>query len=98
MPTFEAELKKLAALAYLELDADSTQQLAHDVVAIMSFVEQLRQVDTSTVSPLLNPLHMNQRLRVDDVTEENHVSDLAKMAPLFAEDLYLVPKVIETGK
>lgn len=98
MPTSEAELKKLAALAYLEPDAESTQQLAHDVGAIMDFVEQLRQVDTSAVAPLLNPLHMNQRLRIDVVSEESHVTDLAKMAPLFAEDLYLVPKVIETGK
>lgn len=98
MPTSEDELKKIAALAYLEPDAASTQQLAHDIGAIMDFVEQLRNVDTRSISPLLNPLHMNQRLRIDNVTEENCVEELAKMAPLFADDLYLVPKVIETGK
>ena len=98
MPTSEAELKKLAALSYLELNGNSAQQLAHDVGAIMDFVEQLRDVDTSDVPPLLSPLHLQQRLRADQISEENHVAALAKIAPLFADDLYLVPKVIETGK
>lgn len=98
MPTSEAELKKLAALSYLELDGNSTQQLAHDVGAIMDFVEQLRQVDTTDVPPLLSPLNLQQRLRADEVSEKNHVAALANIAPSFANDLYLVPKVIETGK
>ena len=96
MTTSESELKKIAALAYIETDANSTLQLARDMSAIMDFVDQLRQLNTKTVAPLLHPLNLHQRLRTDEVKEENRVSDLTKLAPLFADDLYLVPKVIET--
>lgn len=94
--TSEHELKKIASLAHIETDANSTMQFAHDVSDIMNFVEQLRPVNTADVAPLLHPLDLNQRLRLDEVKEENCVTQLAKIAPSFADDLYLVPKVIET--
>ena len=50
-------------------------------------------MDTSTVAPLLHPLNLHQRLRADDVKEEDHRSELAKLTPLFADNLYLVPKL-----
>ncbi len=92
----ENELKKIAALAHIETNDKSASQLAHDVSAIMDFVEQLRQVDTSSVQPLLHPLNLHQRLRLDEIKEKNCVAELAKIAPVFTDDLYLVPKVIET--
>ena len=98
MATSENELKKIAALAYLEMDPKSTLQLSQDVSAIMTFVEQLRQIDTTNVTPLLHPLDLHQRLRHDEANEESRVDQLAAIAPLFADGLYLVPKVIDTGK
>ena len=101
MPTSEVELKKiatLATLAYIETDADSTLQFATDVSAIMNFVEQLLEVNTDGVAPLLHPLNIHQRLRTDTITEGNCVEGLAKIAPVFADNLYLVPKVIDSGK
>ena len=95
--TTEDKLKKIAALAYLETDKKSTQQLAHDVSAIMAFIEALRKMDTTSVTPLLHPLDLHQRLRDDDVKEPNCVDQLANIAPLFADGLYLVPKVIDRG-
>jgi len=98
MTTSEIELKKIASLAHIETDSDSTLQFANDVSAIMSLVEQLRQVNTDGVAPLLHPLNLHQRLRMDLVTEENCSEALAKIAPVFADNLYLVPKVIDMGK
>lgn len=98
MPTFEQELKKIAALAYIEADNATMQQLAHDVNAIMDFVANLCQVDTTGQKPLLHPLDIQQRLRPDEVLEKDCTAQLATTAPLFGKQLYLVPKVIETGK
>jgi aspartyl-tRNA(Asn)/glutamyl-tRNA(Gln) amidotransferase subunit C len=98
MPTLEQELQKIADLAYLELDEMSKHQLTQDVGAIMEFVEQLRQMDTVGVEPLFHPLDLQQRLRSDDVQENNCVDQLKKIAPLFIDDFYLVPKVIDSGK
>ena len=98
MTTSDHELKKIAALAYLEIDSGSSTQLRHDLNAIMNFVEQLRQIDTSNILPLFHPLDMYQRLRADEIKDSNHQVNLSKIAPLFADGLYLVPKVIDTGK
>lgn len=98
MSTLEHDLKKIAGLAYIGMDSDSTSQLTDDVRAIMEFVEQLRVVNTTAVQPLLHPLDLNQRLREDAISEENQVNQLGKMAPMFVDDLYLVPKVIDQGK
>jgi len=98
MLTSAQEFKKIATLAHLEADSKSAHQLASDVSSIMGFIEQLRTVDTTAVTPLIHPLELHQRLRVDEVHETSCVEQLAAIAPLFAEDLYLVPKIIESGK
>jgi aspartyl-tRNA(Asn)/glutamyl-tRNA(Gln) amidotransferase subunit C len=89
----EDELKKIAALAHIELDKKSTEQFADDINSIMNFIEQLRQIDTTKVEPLLHPLNLKQRLRKDEAEQNDRRSDLAKVAPQFADDLYLVPKL-----
>ncbi len=96
MSTTENELKKIAALAFL--DTHSAPHLLDDVRAMMNYIEQLRQIDTTDITPLLHPLDLHQRLRADEVCDESHAAELAKIAPLFANHLYLVPKVIDTGK
>lgn len=98
MSTNIAELKKIAALAYIDTHSENTTQLLQDVGAIMNYVEQLRQIDTANTAPLLHPLDLHQRLRADEVHEENRTEELAKIAPLFVDGLYLVPKVIDIGK
>jgi aspartyl-tRNA(Asn)/glutamyl-tRNA(Gln) amidotransferase subunit C len=94
MPTSESDLKKLAALAYLDINDAMTNQLATDLSSIMHLVDQLLPVNTSNIKPLLHPLDLNQRLRADTVTEGSMVSQLENRAPLFANGLYLVPTVI----
>ena len=42
--------------------------------------------------PLLHPFALHQRLRADAVTEEDCIAELEAIAPLFEDDLYLVPK------
>lgn len=90
------DLKKIARLASLDTDSDNTTQLNEEINSIMDFVEQLRSLDTRDVAPLFHPLARHQRLRIDEVTEEECIAELEAIAPLFAEDLYLVPKVITT--
>ena len=94
----EDELKKIAGLACIKIDFENTTQLANDVVAIMNFIEEMRLIDTKDTEPLLHPLDLHQRLRTDEVSEENQVPNLANIAPHFADDHYLVPKVIDIGK
>ncbi len=93
MAPSEHELKKIAALACVELDPGTLKNLLNDMRDIMELIEQLLKVDTTTVTPLLHPLDLHQRLRSDEIKEVNRVEALAKIAPLFTDDLYLVPKL-----
>ena len=92
------DLEKIANLAYLDIDVDHSPKLMQDVSAIMDFVEQLRSVDTTNVTPLFHPLALHQRLRSDSITEEDCLAELEELAPLFEDNLYLVPQVIDETK
>lgn len=97
--TISAEdLGKLARLAYLDTDLDQSPKLIQEINEIMDFVDQLRTVDTSEIAPLCHPLALHQRLRPDAITEEDCLAELEAIAPLFEDNLYLVPQVIEQAK
>jgi aspartyl-tRNA(Asn)/glutamyl-tRNA(Gln) amidotransferase subunit C len=90
-------LEKIARLASLDIDSESSAQLTEEINSIMDFVDQLRAVDTSQVEPLCHPLALHQRLRMDEITEAACVAELGALAPLFKDNLYMVPKVIESS-
>jgi len=90
------DLEKIAHLAYLDADDKNTTQLSDDISAIMDFVEQLRAENTEHIAPMFHPFDLHQRLRPDEVSEESCLAELAEIAPMFEDDLYLVPKVIES--
>lgn len=96
MPLSSQELKKIACLAYLEMEEDDSSVLIQEINSIMDFVDQLRAVDTQGIEPLSHPFNAQQRLRVDQITEEECLAELEAMAPLFEDHLYLVPKVLES--
>ena len=98
MTISQQDLDKIAQLAYLDAEEKHAAQLAEDISAIMDFVEQLRAVDTTGIAPMYHALDLHQTMRPDEVTEENCLEQLAALAPLFEEDYYLVPKVLESDK
>jgi aspartyl-tRNA(Asn)/glutamyl-tRNA(Gln) amidotransferase subunit C len=98
MTISQEDLAKIARLAYLNTDSTDSSKLTQEVSSIMDFVDQLRSVDTTNVAPLFHPFALHQRLRDDVVTEEDCIAELEAIAPMFEDNLYLVPKVIESGK
>jgi aspartyl-tRNA(Asn)/glutamyl-tRNA(Gln) amidotransferase subunit C len=79
----------------LALDEDKVESYAIDLSNILSLVAQLEAADTQAVVPMAHPQHMAQRLRTDEVTEQNHRDEYQAVAPQVEAGLYLVPKVIE---
>lgn len=90
-----AEVEKIAHLARLAIDPQDVPVYARNLSDILAFVEQLNEVDTSGVVPMAHPLDMTQRLRPDEVTEQNQREHFQAHAPAVEAGLYLVPKVIE---
>jgi aspartyl-tRNA(Asn)/glutamyl-tRNA(Gln) amidotransferase subunit C len=89
------EVKKIAHLARLEISEADVPEYAKNLSDILDFVEQMSSEDTKDVLPMAHPLELPQRLRADDVTEENQRELFQTVAPQVESGLYLVPKVIE---
>jgi len=58
-------------------------------------MNQLQAADTNGVEPMAHPLDAVQRLRPDEITEENQRDALQTTASITENGLYLVPQVIE---
>ena len=95
MPLSQGDVERIAHLARLGIDAEAVPHYAENLSAILNLVDQLNQADTTDVAPMAHPLHMQQRLRADKVTEENLREILQADAPATDEGCFLVPRVIE---
>lgn len=89
------DIEKIAHLARLAISEDDIPEYARNLSNILEMVEQMSSVDTAGVTPMAHPLDASQRLRADEVTEENQREHFQQNAPLVESGLYLVPKVIE---
>ena len=62
---------------------------------ILEMIQQLEKINTDDIEPMAHPLNMNQRLRMDVVTEENQRDLYQENAVEFEQGFYKVPKVID---
>src|SRR5207248_909212 len=56
MPITEADIRKIAELAHLEITDEELRTLAPQVASIVAYVEQLNELDTSRVEPSVGGL------------------------------------------
>lgn len=88
-------VKKIAHLARLTLSEKDIAFYTPQLKAILNFVEQMNEVDTTTIEPIAHPLDVSQPLRDDVVTEQDQRTACLAIAPQVEANLYLVPQVIE---
>ena len=91
----KTEIEKIAHLARLHIGESETEKVATRITDILVLIDQMQSVDTDAVEPLAHPLDLVQRLRADEITEDNQRDRLQKLAPESEDGLYLVPKVLE---
>ena len=91
----KTEIEKIAHLARLHIDESDAEEVATRITDILVLIDQMQSVDTEAVEPLAHPLDLVQRLRADEITEDNQRDSLQKLAPESEDGLYLVPKVLE---
>ena len=99
MPLSPEDVSRIAHLSRLELQPAEQAALLTQLNGFFSIVEQMSAVDTRGVEPLYTPLaavqEMPLRLRADVVTEADPRAATQRSAPLVADGLYLVPRVVE---
>src|SRR5918992_1329320 len=98
MPITEADIRKIADLAHLEITDEELRHLAPQVASIVAYVEQLNELDTSRVEPAiggLTPEGESTRADREDVPVPSLGQALAlDQAPDPSHGHFRVPKVL----
>ena len=88
-------VKKIAFLSHLRIDDDKVDTVGSEFNKIINWVEQLNEVDTNDIDPLVSVNDTKLTLRKDEVVEGNQADKILKNAPLAEYDYFVVPKVVE---
>ena len=90
-----ATVRKVARLARLAEPEERLEGLARELNGIISWIEQLGEVDTDGVEPMTSAVHTPLPMRDDVVTEGGDPDVVLANAPKRAGDFFVVPKVVE---
>ena len=85
---------RIAALAKLEFNEQEKQEIMEDMNRMLGFVDQLNNVDTEGVEPLIYMLDEESKMRKDEVKQRISQKDALKNAPEKDTDFIKVPKVL----
>jgi aspartyl-tRNA(Asn)/glutamyl-tRNA(Gln) amidotransferase subunit C len=91
----EDQVKHVAHLARLAISEDEAVMFTSQLDAIISFAEQLNELDTDDVQPTSHVLHMKNVMREDVPKEGLPVEEVLKNAPDQKNGQFRVPTIIE---
>jgi aspartyl-tRNA(Asn)/glutamyl-tRNA(Gln) amidotransferase subunit C len=98
MPLEEKDIAKVAQLAHLELDDAELKLFGPQIAGIITYIEQLNQLDTANVSPALGGLtpagEKTDSSRDDEIKPSLGQKTALAEAPDPAEGHFRVPKVL----
>lgn len=87
-------IQHLCKLSQLEVAPNEEEALREDLEKMVSFVEQLQQVDTSGIHPLQHMSGEAMALRIDEVRSMVSREQALQNAPVASSHFFTVPKVI----
>ena len=97
------EVRHVAELANLELTAEELPRMARDLNAVLGYIAQMNELDTSAVEPMaqvgealgIAPAQSGETLRADVVKPSLDRAEVMAAAPETDGRFFKVPKVIE---
>lgn len=88
-------VKNIAYLARMRVADDKLEPLAGELSSILSWIEQLQELDTDGVEPMASVSDVVLPQRKDAVTDGNCQAAVLKNAPDSEDGFFAVPKVVE---
>ncbi|WP_226670729.1 Asp-tRNA(Asn)/Glu-tRNA(Gln) amidotransferase subunit GatC [Metabacillus litoralis] len=89
------QVKHVANLARLAITDDEASLLTQQLDAIITFAEQLNEVDTENVKPTSHVLDMKNIMREDIPKKGLDNEEVVKNAPDHADGYIRVPSILE---
>ena len=88
-------VRRIARLARLAVDEDQVAAMEAELNALLSWVEQLQEVDVEGVLPMTSVVEQRLTMRDDVVNDGGYADDLLKNAPQVEDHFFVVPKVVQ---
>jgi len=89
-----SDVRKVAHLARLELPYDQIEIYTAQLEDILSYVDQLQEIDTKNVPPTTRAVEVFNAMREDLVDVNCSREDILNQAPHREGDFFRVPKII----
>ena len=91
----EDTVARIARLANIEIPEAQRAPMAEELSRILTWIEQLNEVDIDGVAPMTRVVDVTLPMRDDTVTDGGIADDITANAPESERGFFLVPKVIE---
>jgi aspartyl-tRNA(Asn)/glutamyl-tRNA(Gln) amidotransferase subunit C len=89
-------LAKLEKLSHLRIDESKKKAVKEQLSGILSYIDNLNELNTGSLSASFSTLDGGTPLRVDSPREENEIAkNILKNAPQSRDDFFIVPAIIE---
>lgn len=88
-------VKRIAFLSRLKIEDEKIESTKEEFNKILSWIEELNEVNTDDVEPLIAVNDTTLRVREDVVSDGNYKDEILKNAPSAEYDYFAVPKVVE---
>jgi len=96
MQVDDALLTKLEKLSFLKVSDDKREEIIGQLSEIVSFVDNLSELNTDGIDDNFAMSDEATRLRKDEPKCDSHINDdILKNAPLSGDHFFIVPKIIE---
>jgi aspartyl-tRNA(Asn)/glutamyl-tRNA(Gln) amidotransferase subunit C len=95
MSLTEDQVKHIAKLSRIQLTDAEVEKYRTQLSAVLGYIEQLNELDTSAVEPTVNTTGMVDRLREDKVKDSLPVADATKNSKQTDKGFFVVPNVFE---
>jgi len=96
MQVDDALLTKLEKLSYLKVNDEKREEIIKQLSEIVSFVDNLAELDTEGVDAVFSMTDKPTPLREDTPACDASINDeILKHAPNAADHFFVVPKIIE---
>jgi len=95
MKISKEDVEHVARLARLSFEEEEIERFAHQLDAILTYMDQLNELDTSTVEPTTHAMDLSNVFREDRVVASLEVEEALRNAPQRLGNAFQVPRVIE---
>lgn len=91
----DALFNRLAKLSHLSFKEEEKKAVKKDLQNMLNFIDQINEVDTEGVEPLIHITNRKNAFREDEAKQLINKEEALSNAPKKTDDFFLVPKVIK---